>query len=246
MSPRSAPAPIAVLASKGGVGATAVTILAATVPRRHGERSLLVDLTGGVAIAVCPGFTDNQHGVADLLRSGPTAQSVEAAVVSFAGGRYDLLPRGAGTLDGSPQAWSQLWSCVEDYDGRVVIDAGRVEHAVDRLDGSNARRVLVSSRGYESYWRTMTAFSDQANGLAATADEWVLVDSGNMPLDAMVERLDRAPDVLIPWGAIGRWMDEGLLLAKGHDAAAPLEDLVYPDVPDRSITEENDDAGLGF
>lgn len=229
---------------KGGVGTTAVTLLAGTVARRHGQPSLLVDLTGDIATVVDHEL-NRAPGIAELL-SG-SGVGLDNMVIDLAE-PFHLLPRGNGPLAGPADAWQELWHGIESHDSHAVVDAGRAENATVTLQHSSARLVLVTARCYQSYNRSVELLGIDRPTTAAHRDaQLVMVDSGYMHLDAFTRDLDRAPDALVSWSsAIGRWMDSGLILDRGLAAAGPLEHLVYPEIAAAAHPQLEDPDAIGL
>ncbi|MEM1332318.1 MAG: hypothetical protein AAGG08_02570 [Actinomycetota bacterium] len=138
---------ILVTASKGGQGATVVSIATALAGSRRTAPTpdagvTLIDLTGD-ATAALGGLHDDEPGVADWLRSSASADRLDDLRRTVCGvsllpwsPRTDELDRAPGvrSTDIDPSRWRTLGAAIRHHDERAghtsVIDAGPATDAV--------------------------------------------------------------------------------------------------------------------
>lgn len=204
--------PTAFVGSKGGVGTTCVTVVAASAAQQAGSNVVLVDFTGDLGNVL--GVAPNAPGFADWADAGDMTREALDALMVPVGPNVLLLPIGTyGDLSRisitDRLAVPRLWEALGDEQSTVFVDAGHGAEARDRVL-SGTRTVLVTAACHQSVFRS--------KALASRCDEMVVVLNPERVLvrndiETALER--RAVLTFEHTASVGRMADSARLLERG-------------------------------
>ena len=206
--------------AKGGVGTTSATLIAASVAHHRGESDVLVvDLCGDVGV-VLGDELDKAPGITEVLAGKFRPAEIDRLVVDMPG--FGYLPRGQGSLEaGNGLCWHDLWRQIGGYASQVMVDGGRIDTLPGRLRHVDARTVLVTSRCYQAYCRTIDAMD------VHDIDALVVVEDGTASSADFAAAFGRDPAAVLDYRPeIAKWTNEGTLFEEGHRVGTALATVI--------------------
>lgn len=231
---------VAVLSQKGGVGKTSVCLGLAEAARRHGYRTLVVDLDPQANATEALLHHDPQLTVNDVLADGRPGIAQDAVVPTTWGAGLDVLPSeqalehrnrdGSGSADGASA--KRLRTTLGDLRTRydvILIDCPPSigELTVNALTAAD-RAVTVTEpgffalRGAEQSLTTITVVRDATNLSLRTAG--IIVNRFRTNLREHHQRVEELRQAY-PGLLLRPLLPERSVVAQAHGAGVPVQSL---------------------